>query len=128
MSDHGDPREAENILSPQNGAVPQSNGPVSESGVGSLAQDTKALAVAETPIPRDGDNGRFEAATVVSSEDEAQTPALSFPVVAFGASAGGLQALKEILQNLTPDTGMAFVIITHLAPDQKSYLAEIAAH
>ena len=56
-----------------------------------------------------------------------QTPALAWPVVAFGASAGGLQAFREILGNLPPDTGMAFVLITHLAPDHKSFMAEILA-
>ncbi|MGH9590184.1 MAG: CheR family methyltransferase [Terracidiphilus sp.] len=57
--------------------------------------------------------------------EEQQAPALPYPVVAFGSSAGGLQALKEILENLDPDTGMAFVVITHLAPDQRSFLSEI---
>jgi two-component system CheB/CheR fusion protein len=52
-------------------------------------------------------------------------PALAFPVVGFGASAGGLQAFREILENLDSDTGMAFVLVTHMAPDQKSFLAEI---
>lgn len=45
--------------------------------------------------------------------------------MAFGASAGGLQAFREILENLDPNTGMAFVPVTHLAPDQKSFLSEI---
>src|SRR6185312_9708965 len=40
-------------------------------------------------------------------------------------SAGGLTAFREILANLKPDTGMSFVLVTHLAPDQKSYLTEI---
>src|SRR6185437_7166009 len=56
---------------------------------------------------------------------ENQLPALPYPVVGFGASAGGLTAFREILENLSADTGMAFVLVTHLAPDQKSYLTEI---
>ncbi len=56
-----------------------------------------------------------------------QKPQLPYPVVAIGASAGGLQALKEIQQNLSTDTGMAFVIVTHLAADQRSYLTEITS-
>ena len=60
-----------------------------------------------------------------ASETEHQAPALLYPVVAFGASAGGLQAFREILENLDPNTGMAFVLVTHLAPDQKSFLSEI---
>ena len=63
--------------------------------------------------------------TVEGVAEENQSPALPFPVVAFGASAGGLQAFREILENLDPNTGMSFVLVTHLAPDQKSFLSEI---
>ncbi len=65
------------------------------------------------------------ALTVEAATEEPQAPALLYPVVGFGASAGGLQAFKEILENLDPHTGMAFVLVTHLAPDQKSFLSEI---
>lgn len=63
--------------------------------------------------------------TVEPSAEENPAPALPYPVVGFGASAGGLQAFKEILENLASTTGMAFVLVTHLAPDQKSFLSEI---
>ncbi|HEV2134435.1 MAG TPA: CheR family methyltransferase [Terracidiphilus sp.] len=63
--------------------------------------------------------------TVESQAAEQQGPALPYPVAGFGASAGGLQAFKEILENLDPQTGMAFVLVTHLAPDQRSFLSEI---
>ena len=46
-------------------------------------------------------------------------------VAGIGASAGGLEALQEFLTFLPSNTGMAFVIIQHLAPDHKSMLAEI---
>lgn len=49
----------------------------------------------------------------------------SFPVVGIGASAGGLDALKTLLENLPSDTGLAFVIIQHLAAGQVSMLTEI---
>lgn len=49
----------------------------------------------------------------------------SFPVVAIGASAGGLEAVTQLLQNLPPDTGMAFIYIQHLSPDHKSILVSI---
>ena len=48
-----------------------------------------------------------------------------FPVVGVGASAGGLEALSEFLGHLATDTGMAFVLIQHLAPDHSSILPEI---
>ncbi len=59
------------------------------------------------------------------ANEEPQGPALLYPVVGFGASAGGLQAFRQVLENLDPSTGMAFVLVTHLAPDQKSFLSEI---
>jgi two-component system CheB/CheR fusion protein len=46
-------------------------------------------------------------------------------VVGIGASAGGLEAIQELLKKLPDNTGMAFVIIQHLSPDYKSMLSEI---
>jgi two-component system CheB/CheR fusion protein len=46
-------------------------------------------------------------------------------VVGIGASAGGLDAFRELLQHLPVDSGMAFVIVQHLARDQKSVLPDI---
>jgi two-component system CheB/CheR fusion protein len=51
----------------------------------------------------------------------------SFPVVAIGASAGGLEAYKEFFRALPSDTGMAFVLIQHLDPSHESMLTEIIA-
>ena len=48
-----------------------------------------------------------------------------FTVVSIGASAGGLEAIIQLLQNLTSDTGMAFIVVQHLSPDHKSMLSPI---
>ncbi len=48
-----------------------------------------------------------------------------FPIVAIGASAGGLEAFTQFLQALPVDTGMAFVLIQHLEPYHTSLLSEI---
>ena len=48
-------------------------------------------------------------------------------VVAFGASAGGLDALRAIIRELRGDGRTAFVVAHHLAPKQPSALAEILA-
>ena len=50
-----------------------------------------------------------------------------FPVVAIGASAGGLEAYTEFFHALPSDTGMAFVLVQHLDPSHHSILAEILA-
>lgn len=49
----------------------------------------------------------------------------NFPIVGIGASAGGLEAISELLGNLPPDTGMAFVIVQHLDPTHESRIDEI---
>lgn len=49
-------------------------------------------------------------------------------IVAFGASAGGLQALRPIIANLRPNGICAYIIAHHLAPDHASNLAEILSH
>ena len=46
-------------------------------------------------------------------------------VVGIGASAGGLSAFKSFFDALPPDTGMAFVVISHIHPAAHSELAEI---
>lgn len=50
-----------------------------------------------------------------------------FPVVAVGASAGGLEAFTQLISHLPDDTGMAFVLLQHLDPNQPSLLSEIIA-
>jgi two-component system, chemotaxis family, CheB/CheR fusion protein len=45
--------------------------------------------------------------------------------VGIGASAGGLDAFKALLECLPVDTGLSFVIIQHLAAGQESMLADI---
>ena len=49
----------------------------------------------------------------------------AFPIVGVGASAGGLEAFTQLLKALPADTGMAFVLVQHLAPTHPSALAEI---
>ena len=46
-------------------------------------------------------------------------------VVGIGASAGGLEPLEMLFDNLPVDTGMAFIVVQHLSPDFKSLMNEI---
>jgi len=50
---------------------------------------------------------------------------INFPIVGVGASAGGLDAFSRLLRNIPEKTGMAYVLVQHLAPDHNSLLAEI---
>lgn len=52
-----------------------------------------------------------------------------FIVIGMGASAGGLQALQAFFETMSSNSGLAFVIVTHLATEQESHLTElISAH
>lgn len=46
-------------------------------------------------------------------------------IVAIGASAGGLDAFQRLIKNLPADTGMAFILLSHILRDSKSLLPEI---
>jgi two-component system CheB/CheR fusion protein len=60
-------------------------------------------------------------------ETRNNTPKQAFPIAGVGASAGGLDAIRKFLENLPENTGIAFVVIQHLAAGQESMLPEILA-
>ena len=49
----------------------------------------------------------------------------SFPIVGIGASAGGLEAFRELLRFLPDDAGMAYVVVQHLDPRHESLLPDL---
>ena len=70
---------------------------------------------------RSKSNGRLPQ-TLESTEQSA-----AFPIVAIGASAGGLDACRMLLDALTPDAGLAFILVQHLDPTHESMLVELLA-
>lgn len=46
-------------------------------------------------------------------------------VVGIGASAGGIEAFRHFFEKMPADSGLAFVVVLHLAASRKSMLAEI---
>ena len=48
-----------------------------------------------------------------------------FPLVAVGASAGGLAALRRLFTHVPANSGHAFVIVMHLSPEHESHLTEL---
>ena len=54
-----------------------------------------------------------------------ETSATQFPIVGIGASAGGLEAFEQFFRHIPADTGMAFVLVSHLDPNHASMLTEI---
>src|SRR5690348_16738840 len=59
---------------------------------------------------------------------EEAAPSSSFPIVGIGASAGGLEAFKELLSYIEDATSMAYVFVQHLAPMHESLLPELLSH
>ena len=72
-----------------------------------------------TPAPR-------PAADASTDADEAgEGHPRDFPVVAIGASAGGLEALKRFFSAMPAQSGLGFVVIPHLDPTHVSHLPEL---
>jgi two-component system, chemotaxis family, CheB/CheR fusion protein len=71
-----------------------------------------------------GDSGGAEN---TSQTPDGTEPANAFAIVGIGASAGGLEAVSQLLEALPDDTGMAFVLVQHLDPKHESKLDSILA-
>jgi two-component system CheB/CheR fusion protein len=50
---------------------------------------------------------------------------IAFPVIGVGASAGGLEAFRELVRAIPEDSGMAYIFVQHLAPSHESMLTDI---
>ncbi|MFH7024479.1 MAG: chemotaxis protein CheB [Heteroscytonema crispum UTEX LB 1556] len=74
---------------------------------------------------RPSQESQNDPSTVEAPNKKQQGNSNEFPIVGIGASAGGLEAFTQLLNHLPTDTGMAFVLVQHLAPNHKSLLKEI---
>jgi two-component system CheB/CheR fusion protein len=54
-------------------------------------------------------------------------PSGDFPVVGIGASAGGLEACRKLVDGLPAATGMAFILVQHLDPTHESMMVDLLA-
>ena len=63
-----------------------------------------------------------------SRAKKSSAPAIKFPIVGIGASAGGLDALTRFLKPLPADFGMALIIIQHLDPNHENRTSEILSN
>lgn len=82
-----------------------------------------------TPDLQAGADSSFETEnSLIVRDGESETDGehrLPFPVVGIGGSAGSLEPFIQVFQRLPPNTGMAFVVVLHLLPNQESRLPEI---
>jgi two-component system CheB/CheR fusion protein len=60
-------------------------------------------------------------------ESPDSTASTRFPIAAIGASAGGLAALAKLLESIPQDSGIGFVVITHLDPARESVMPALLA-
>ena len=73
----------------------------------------------ETPGP--------PAAASGAQRHDGESRATAFPIVGIGASAGGLASFESLFAAMPSDdaSGIAFVLVQHLAPDHKSVLVDL---
>jgi len=79
-----------------------------------------------TPSGTEG-NGQAAAPSPADAATDESPRQPDFPVVAIGASAGGLGAMQRLFDAMPAAPGMAFVVIQHLDPTHTSYLSNLLA-
>ncbi|WP_083320753.1 CheR family methyltransferase [Hymenobacter glacialis] len=84
-------------------------------------------ALLVTPLAAQPHDGPASPAQVRLAQQQ-DGPKEKFPLVALGGSAGSLVAFEQFFRHMRPDSGMAFVVITHLVPDKASELAAVLQH
>lgn len=70
-------------------------------------------------------NEPLESPVALDSSAPRQAARITHPVVAVGASAGGLEALQEFFGNVPPGLGASYVVVQHLSPDHPSMMDEL---
>ncbi len=112
------------------------NRPVKSKAVGREARKTdpkEAPTASQHPAESgaSSDEGSPEKRETRPAPDAAAAPGEgeravdAFPIVGIGASAGGLEALEAFFKAMPTDSGMAFVVVTHMVEDRTSLLPDI---
>jgi two-component system CheB/CheR fusion protein len=81
---------------------------------------TKAISSRKSPLPKP-----VRKASRATSASLNGSTKRTMPVVGICASAGGLDAFKKFFAAMPPESGMAFILIPHLDPNQESFLADL---
>ena len=99
-----------------------------------MAKKQSAAAPLKPPAKQAKRKTELTAPTAVTQPATVKAPcAISpsggqgFPIVGFGASAGGLEAFTQVLKHLPAETGMGFVLVQHLDPKHASMLTGLLA-
>jgi two-component system CheB/CheR fusion protein len=70
-------------------------------------------------------NGPATTDASAAPEEPSQRFQSGFPIVAVGASAGGLEACQRLFDAVGADTGMTFIVVLHLDPNHDSLMANL---
>ncbi len=97
-----------------------------------LDKNNGMVSTSEPPHPKRSNRKSVRGATPPAAQPDLTEPSSgsrqgSFPIVGIGASAGGLEAFRLLLQSLPADTGAAFVLVQHLSPTHESILPALLA-
>ena len=87
--------------------------------------EREAAVDAATQSPPDPPKAGEPAAVVGNAEPPEKADG-NILVVGIGASAGGLEAIRELIRYV-PAEGVAYIVVQHLAPDHESLLAQVLA-
>jgi len=88
--------------------------------------DGKARAT-KAPPDYDAAEQKTGGQALSTTTGERATSRLPFTIAGIGASAGGLEALSDLLAHLPRDSGVAIVILQHLDPTHESHLGQLLA-
>jgi two-component system CheB/CheR fusion protein len=80
-----------------------------------------AEPVSASPPPIDTQVSQAQLRRVQAQEDSRET----FPIVGMGGSAGSLGAFEQFFRHMPPHSGIAFVVVMHLAPNPNGELAQV---
>lgn len=121
---HGEGQSASSGANNGDSHVGSAQSPSAASQSDSFQSDGSATAIDERPKDAAG-----AASDETKANDRTTEEAYSnlSHVVGIGASAGGLDAIERLFDNMPADSGMAFVVVQHLSPDFKSLMDELLA-
>lgn len=90
-------------------------------GLEDLRNGAKVVSVKRAVSPRAAPRRRAKRPATAAAPPSGAL----FPIVALGASAGGLEAFEAFFRAMPADSGIGFVLLQHLDPSHASMLAEI---
>ncbi|MCB2408684.1 CheR family methyltransferase [Hymenobacter lucidus] len=85
--------------------------------------DDEEIIVPVSPheLPLDSPLTPFQLREVQRQDDSQE----KFTIVGLGGSAGSVQAFEKFFRRMPADSGMAFVVVMHLVPDQSSSMVQV---